>query len=186
MENKYIAVAYKLYVMQDGKKTLVEEATPAQPFQFVSGMGTTLERFENEITALKQGDTFCITIPSKEAYGEYLPEGMRTVSKDMFFIDGKFDDEHIFEGAMVPLQDSEGNHFYATIKKVESDSVTIDLNHPYAGKDLTFDGEITTLRDAAPEEIQEILDEMNHECGCGDCGGECGHHSHGCGCGCEQ
>ena len=64
--------------------------------------------------------------------------------------------------------DSSRHYFYATIKKVESDSVTVDLNHPYAGKDLTFDGEITTLRDAAPEEIQEILDEMNHECGCGD------------------
>ena len=46
MENKYITVAYKLYVMQDGQKTLVEEATVEHPFQFISGLGTTLERFE--------------------------------------------------------------------------------------------------------------------------------------------
>lgn len=58
MENKYITVAYKLYVMQDGQKTLVEEATVEHPFQFISGLGTTLERFETEITALKKGDKF--------------------------------------------------------------------------------------------------------------------------------
>lgn len=88
MENKYITVAYKLYVMQDGQKTLVEEATVEHPFQFISGLGTTLERFETEITALKKGDKFKFVIPTAEAYGEYMPEGVRTVSKDMFTIDG--------------------------------------------------------------------------------------------------
>ena len=63
MENKYITVAYKLYVMQDGQKTLVEEATVEHPFQFISGLGTTLERFETEITALKKGDKFEFVIP---------------------------------------------------------------------------------------------------------------------------
>ena len=81
MENKYITVAYKLYVMQDGQKTLVEEATVEHPFQFISGLGTTLERFETEITALKKGDKFEFVIPTAEAYGEYMPEGVRTVSK---------------------------------------------------------------------------------------------------------
>lgn len=98
MENKYITVAYKLYVMQDGQKTLVEEATVEHPFQFISGLGTTLERFETEITALKKGDKFEFVIPTAEAYGEYMPEGVRTVSKDMFTIDGVFDEERIFPG----------------------------------------------------------------------------------------
>ena len=74
MENKYITVAYKLYVMQDGQKTLVEEATVEHPFQFISGLGTTLERFETEITALKKGDKFEFVIPTAEAYGEYIPK----------------------------------------------------------------------------------------------------------------
>ena len=118
MENKYITVAYKLYVMQDGQKTLVEEATVEHPFQFISGLGTTLERFETEITALKKGDKFEFVIPTAEAYGEYMPEGVRTVSKDMFTIDGVFDEERIFPGAVIPLQDNEGHHFYATVSEV--------------------------------------------------------------------
>ena len=168
MENKYITVAYKLYVMQDGQKTLVEEATVEHPFQFISGLGTTLERFETEITALKKGDKFEFVIPTAEAYGEYMPEGVRTVSKDMFTIDGVFDEERIFPGAVIPLQDNEGHHFYATVSEVTNDTVTVDLNHPHAGKDLTFEGEVVESRTATNEEIQEMVKMMSGEgCGCG-------------------
>ena len=56
MENKYITVAYKLYAMIDGEKELIEEAPAEHPFQFITGIGYTLERFEKEITALAKGD----------------------------------------------------------------------------------------------------------------------------------
>ncbi|MDE5677957.1 MAG: FKBP-type peptidyl-prolyl cis-trans isomerase [Phocaeicola sp.] len=185
MENKYITVAYKLYVMQDGKKTLVEEATVEHPFQFISGMGTTLERFESEIAPLNKGDKFDFIIPTAEAYGEYMSEGVRTVSKEMFTIDGVFDEERIFQGAIIPLQDNEGHHFYATVTEVTNDSVTVDLNHPHAGKDLTFEGEVVESRIATNEEIQEMVKMMSGEgcgcgCSCGDCGDGCGDEE-GCG-----
>ncbi|WP_455674451.1 FKBP-type peptidyl-prolyl cis-trans isomerase [Phocaeicola sp.] len=186
MENKYITVAYKLYVMQDGQKTLVEEATVEHPFQFISGLGTTLERFETEITALEKGGKFEFVIPCADAYGEYMPEGIRTVSKDMFTIDGVFDEERIFQGAIIPLQDNEGHHFYATVGEVTKDTVTVDLNHPHAGKDLTFVGEVTESRPATNEEIQGTLNMMSSEgcgCGCDDCGDGCDSNEGGCGCG---
>lgn len=88
--NKYVTVAYKLYVMDKGEKVLVEEAPKAHPFQFISGLGYTLERFEKEITVLNQGDNFCFTIPCAEAYGEFYEENVRTVPKSMFTdADGK-------------------------------------------------------------------------------------------------
>lgn len=180
MENKYITVAYKLYVMQDGKKTLVEEATKAHPFLFISGMGTTLERFETEITPLNEGDKFEFVIPSAEAYGDYMPEGVRTVSKEMFYIDGKFDEERIYPGAIVPLQDNEGHQFYASITDVTKTTVTVDLNHPHAGKDLTFVGKVVVSRTATPAEIEEMLNALNGG-GCGGCGGGCGDCGDGCG-----
>ena len=68
MENKYITVAYKLYAVEDGKKELREEAPAAHPFQFISGIGYTLDRFEKEILALQKGDNFSFTIPCAEAY----------------------------------------------------------------------------------------------------------------------
>ena len=118
MENKYITVAYKLYVMQDGQKTLVEEATVEHPFQFISGLGTTLERFETEITALKKGDKFEFVIPTAEAYGEYMPKVCALYLKICSTIDGVFDEERYLPGAVIPLQDNEGHHFYATVSEV--------------------------------------------------------------------
>ena len=58
VENKYITVAYKLYTVEDGEKELFEETNAEHPFQFISGLGTTLESFENQITALSKGDKF--------------------------------------------------------------------------------------------------------------------------------
>ena len=71
VENKYITVAYKLYTVEDGEKELFEETNAEHPFQFISGLGTTLESFENQITALSKGDKFDFTIPADEAYGAY-------------------------------------------------------------------------------------------------------------------
>ena len=71
VENKYITVAYKLYTMEYGEKELFEEAKAEHPFQFISGLGTTLEDFENQITALSKGDKFDFTIPADKAYGQY-------------------------------------------------------------------------------------------------------------------
>ena len=67
MENKYITVAYKLYAVKEGKPELVEEATAEHPFQFISGLGTVLERFDSEIAPLNEGDQFEFVIPCAEA-----------------------------------------------------------------------------------------------------------------------
>ncbi len=183
--NKYITVAYKLYVTEDGKRDLVEEATKEHPFQFISGLGTTLEAFEAQLKDLNAGDTFEFTIPNSEAYGEYEDEHVLDLPKNIFEIDGKFDSERIFAGNVVPLMNADGQRLNGTVVEVKEDIVVMDLNHPLAGDDLTFVGEVVESRPATNEEIQGILNMMSGEgcsCGCGDCGDdhECGD---GCGCG---
>lgn len=183
--NKYITVAYKLYVTEDGKRDLVEEATKEHPFQFISGLGTTLEAFENQLKDLKPGDTFEFTIPHDQAYGEYEEEHVLDLPKNIFEIDGKFDNERIFAGNVVPLMNADGQRLNGTVVEVKDDVVVMDLNHPLAGDDLTFVGEVVESRPATNEEIQGTLNMMSGEgcgCGCGDCGDdhECGD---GCGCG---
>lgn len=192
MENKYITVAYKLYAITEGKKELLEEAPVEHPFQFISGIGYTLEKFENEILALNKGDHFNFTIPCAEAYGERDEESVRAVSKSMFCdADGNFDSDNIFEGNIIMLNDSEGHQFYANVGEITEDKVVLDLNHPHAGKDLIFEGVITEMREATNKEIEGMVNLMSGEgcgCGCDSCGGGCGDHSHeeeaGCGCGC--
>ena len=188
VENKYITVAYKLYTIEDGEKDLVEEAKAENPFQFISGLGTTLEAFESQIASLNKGDKFEFIIPSQEAYGEYNEEHVLDLPRHIFEIDGKFDSERIYEGSVVPLMDAEGHRMNGTVVEVKPDTVVVDMNHLLAGADLNFVGEVTESRPATNEEIQEVVNMMGGggcSCGCGDCGSDCGDHGCGDGCGCH-
>ena len=66
--NRYIAVAYKLYTVDNGESTLVEEATDKEPFQFISGYGITLDAFEKEIAGLEKGVLLINQRGEKQAY----------------------------------------------------------------------------------------------------------------------
>ena len=124
--------------------------------------------------------------------GEIVTGQVIEVSKDVFKIDGRFDSEHIYPGSVVPLMNADGARFNGTIAEVKDTTVTVDLNHPLAGKALNFVGEVTENRDATKDEIQGMLNMLSGEggcgCGCDSCGGcddDCGcdGHHHGGGCG---
>lgn len=175
-ENKYVNVTYKLYTIEDGEKEMVEEATAERPFQFITGLNTTIDAFEDEIVKLNKGDKFDFVIAKENAYGEYDEQHIFELDKKVFEIDGKFDNEHIVEDAVVPLMDGEGHRMNGTILEVGDNTVKVDLNHPLAGCDLNFVGEVVEMRDATNEEIQGLINMMSGEgcsCGCDSCGGDC-------------
>ena len=193
-QNKYISVSYQLYsISESGEKHLEEETRQGQPFQFVSGFGFSLDRFEEHLISLSPGEKFDFTLPPAKAFGEYDPEGVHKMPRESFTINGHFDHENIFPGAIITLMDSEDHRFMARVMKVEEDGVTLDTNHPLAGKQLQFTGVVLENREATNEEIQHLLNHISGEgCGCDDCEGGCGGHDHcdehhhhdgGCGCG---
>lgn len=186
-ENKYITVAYKLYTVEDGEKDFTEEAPAAHPFQFISGLGMTLEAFENQLNALNPGDKFDFTLTPEEAYGDYNEEHVIDLPKEIFLIDGKFDNEHVVEGAVVPLMTNDGQRINGSVVEVKEDVVVMDMNHPLAGCSLNFVGEVITSREATSAEITEAIQMMSGGCGgsCGGCGGGCADGDCGDSCGCE-
>lgn len=192
IENKYITLAYKLYTIEDGEKDFTEEAPAEHPFQFISGLGMTLEPFEAEVKDLKKGDKFDFIIKAEEAYGEYDDNHIIDLPKEIFIVEGKFDNEHIVEGAVVPLMTAEGQRVNGSVVEVKDDVVVMDMNHPLAGCDLNFVGEIVESRPATNEELAEVARMMSGgggcSCGCDSCGDGCedgcgDDHEHGCGCG---
>ena len=187
VSNKYITVAYKLYTIEDGEKDFAEEATAEHPFQFISGLGMTLEAFEQQVAGLNKGDHFDFTIPMAQAYGEYDEEHVMDLPKHIFEIEGKFDSERVVEGAIIPLMTSDGQRINGSVVEIKEDVVVMDMNHPMAGCDLNFVGEIVESRPATNEELAEVARMMSGggcSCGCDhDCGDGCGDH-HGCGGGC--
>ena len=177
VENKYITVAYKLYSIENGEKDFEEEAPVEHPFQFISGLGMTLEPFEAQIKDLQIGDKFDFTIPASEAYGEYDDDHVIDLPKEIFMIEGEFDSDRVVEGAVIPLMTSEGQRINGSVVEVKEDIVVMDMNHPLAGKDLHFKGRIIENRPATEEEVNDFVEKSKqHHCSghCGDCGGGCG------------
>ena len=153
VENKYITLAYKLYTIENGEKEFTEEAPAEHPFQFISGLGLTLESFENQVKDLNKCDKFDFTIKAEEAYGEYDEEHVIDLPKNIFEIEGKFDSERVVEGAVIPLMTSEGQRINGSVVEVKDDVVVMDMNHPLAGCYLNFVGEITENRPATNDEL---------------------------------
>lgn len=182
MENKFITVAYKLYTIEDGDRDFAEEATAEKPFEFISGLGLTLPVFEEKVKDLETGETFDFIINKEDAYGIYDERQVVALPKKTFEIDGKFDSEHIVEGAIIPLMNAEGQHFNASVSSITDTEVTVDLNHPLAGCDLHFTGSIIETRPATNEELAAMAKVMSGEGGCGgNCGGCAGCSDGGCG-----
>lgn len=187
-QNKYISVSYQLYSIDaDGKKHLEEQTQQGNPFIFISGFGVSLDAFEQQIVGLEPGAKFDFTLQPAEAFGEYDAQGVHKLQREMFTINGHFDHENIFEGAVITLMDADEKRFMARVVKVEEDGVTVDTNHPLAGNTLQFTGVVLENRAASNEEIQHMLNHLSGEgcgCGCDDCGeGGCGHHHDHEGCG---
>ncbi len=173
--NKIYSIAYKLYTITDGVRDMEEEAPASDPFIFISGFGTTIPGFESHIADLDKGAEFNFTLSKAEAYGERYDERVIDLDKQIFTIDGKFDDKHIQEGAIIPLQNEDGNRFMGQVVSIGDTTVRIDLNHPLAGCELNFVGSVIDCREATNEEIQQMINSLNGGCGggCGNCSGGC-------------
>jgi len=185
-EERMIAVAYELSVDIDGEETIVEECLAERPFRFVTGVGYTFEVFEKILKPLKEGETFDFIIDAADANGPRDEDYVFDVDKSLFCVDGEFQHEEVYPGNIVPLLDADGNRLQATIVAVKRDKVTIDLNHPLAGKDLHFRGSVVENRVATAEELQSVTRGCCGGCHGGGCeGGGCeGDGCHGGG-GCE-
>ena len=195
-QNKFLSVVYQLYsVAENGEKQLEEQTSDLRPFEFITGFGISLDRFEEEVSGLEKGEHFDFTLQPGEAFGEYVPEGKHKLDRSVFMINGHVDHENIFEGATITLMDNEDHQFMAKVVKIEEDGVTVDTNHPLAGKLLNFTGRVIENRDATEEEVQHLIKHLTGGCGhnCGGCDHEgCGHDHEGCdhhhehegGCGC--
>jgi FKBP-type peptidyl-prolyl cis-trans isomerase SlyD len=189
-KNRFLSVVYELYTVADGKTTLEEQTGTERPFEFITGFGIALDAFEQKLMDVEKGTKFDFTLEPTEAFGEYIPEGKHKLSRDIFSINGHFDHENIFEGAVITLMGEDDQRFMAKVLKIEEDGVTVDTNHPLAGKSLQFKGEVFENREATDEEIQHLIKHLTGGCsGCGHhhegCDHEgCGHdHEDGCGCG---
>ena len=146
--NSVVALTYDLYTTQDGQEVFVEKATEEQPLVFLYGVGMMLPKFEENLSGLAAGDSYDFHLEAADAYGEKDENAIAELSADMF---QGLDMPQV--DSVLPLQDNQGNQFRARVTQVSDAGVTVDLNHPMAGQDLHFKGQILNVREATPEEL---------------------------------
>ena len=146
--NSVVALTYDLYTSQNGKEEFVEKADEQNPLVFLYAVGMMLPKFEEHLAGLNVGDEYGFELTAADGYGEIDPGAYADLPKDMFK-----EVELPSVGDVIPLQDNQGNHFRAGVTAVGEETVSVDLNHPMAGKDLIFAGKILAVREATQEEL---------------------------------
>ena len=104
------------------------------PLTFTVGEGTVIPGFEQAMIGMNPGEEKTVKISAIRAYGPYQKQLVVEVDKD------KFIDEIEPEiGQRLQVSQPDGKKFIVTVSSIEGTKVTLDANHPLAGKDLTFD-----------------------------------------------
>ena len=171
VENKkVVSVNYHLTVKDEanGGETLVEKTDAANPFVFLFGAGGLLEQFESNLSGKKVGDAFDFYITAENGYGVRHEDHIVNIPVEAFKgEDGQLDTEMVIVGNVLPMVDREGNRLQGTVQEVTDTYVRMDFNHPLAGQDLHFKGEVLAIREATQDEISH-----------GHAHGPDGHHHH--------
>ena len=153
-KEKVVSVTYQLNV-NEAEGEVVETVNKDKPLTFLYGVGNMLEKFEENIKGLQQGDQFDFKIPSEEAYGQASDDAIVDLPINVFEIEGEIDYDLLKVGNYIPMQDQQGNRLDGIVLEVGDEKVKMDFNHPLAGDDLFFKGEVLEVRDATQDEINQ-------------------------------
>ena len=144
--NKVVTLTYKL---TDDKGNVIQTTTKKEPFVYLSGNNQILPKLGAAVDEMIIGGKKNVALESTEAYGDYDEKAIQQVKKDAFP-----EGANLEVGMQFMAHSPEGQPVPFVIKNVETEDVTIDFNHPLAGKNLNFDLELVDVRDATEEELQ--------------------------------
>ncbi len=150
--NKVVTLTYVLR-FDDENGEIIQEVNESKPFVHLFGAGTLLPAFEENLANLSPGETFTFHLSADEAYGETSDKAIIELDKGIFEIDGQIDEDIVAVGKMVAMQDENGRPLDGKVLAIKDTSVIMDFNHPLAGKNLYFTGQIKDVREATEEEL---------------------------------
>lgn len=112
-----------------------------EPAEFTVGDGSLLPGFENAIFGLRAGDRRSVFIDAKRGFGDWNPDNQQVFTRV------QFSGMELEEGMIISFADKSGE-LPGVVKAFDDDTVTVDFNHPLAGRDLTFEVDIIRVMDA--------------------------------------
>ena len=112
-----------------------------EPAEFTVGDGSLLPGFEQAIFGLRAGDRRSVFIDAKRGFGDWNPDNQQVFTRV------QFSGMELQEGMIISFADKSGE-LPGVVKAFDDDTVTVDFNHPLAGRDLTFEVDIIRVMDA--------------------------------------
>ena len=124
--------------LEDG--TVFDSSQNREPLTFTIGSGDLIPGFEKAVVGMEPGQTRTATFAPDEAYGERSDELVFSIPRDQ--LPDEVDPE---VGDRLEAKDPDGNRFAVSVAALDGDTVTLDANHPLAGRDLTFEIELVEI-----------------------------------------
>ncbi|WP_456392458.1 FKBP-type peptidyl-prolyl cis-trans isomerase [Nitratifractor sp.] len=160
-ENSVVGIEYE--VKEAGTDTVIDSNKGGQPLEFITGKGQIIPGLEKGLEGMKEGESKTITVKAADAYGERNPEAQQAIPRE------QFEGIDLQKGMTLYGQGEGGETVQVTVVDFNDQEVTIDFNHPLAGKDLEFEVTVTSERPATEDEA------ATGQVGGGHCeGGSCG------------
>lgn len=152
-KNSVVTFRYEMIILEeDGTRT--QQVEKSRPLTVLFGRGNLLEPFEKHLYGLQKDDDFDFTLKYQDTYGPYKPEGVQEFEKSEI-IDGiDLKEEDLEPGITLPMETEDGTPFNGQILEISDQKIVLDFNHPLAGRDLIFRGNIQEVREATEEELQ--------------------------------
>ena len=135
------------YTLTDDSGDVLDSSKDGDPLVYLHGANNIIPGLENELVGKTTGASLKVSVEPADGYGEHSPEAIQKVPRSAF--EGV---EDIQPGMQFQTEGPQGVQVIV-VAEVNDDEITIDANHPLAGKTLHFDVSIEGVRDATPEEI---------------------------------
>ena len=142
-DGQVVSMEYTLRV--DGE--ILDSSSGQEPLEFLQGAGNIIPGLEQELYGMAIGESKLVVVQPEDGYGTIDAEAFVEVPREQFPSDIPLE-----EGIEIQVTDENGTPMNARIDSVTDDTVTLDFNHPLAGKELQFDAKIIGLRAATEEE----------------------------------
>jgi FKBP-type peptidyl-prolyl cis-trans isomerase SlyD len=136
------------YTLTDDDGQIIDTSQGRAPVTYLHGAGNLIPGLESALEGQATGDTLAVKVTPAEAYGERDERLVQDVPRSAF--DGV---ERVETGMRFQATDPNGRQHAVTITKIGDEKVTVDANHPLAGKPLNFEVSVVEVREATPDEI---------------------------------
>jgi len=136
------------YALKNDAGEILDESIGREALPYLHGHKNIVPGLEQAMEGRVAGDSFDVTLSPEQAYGVRDESKVQLISRESF---ADFDQLEV--GMVCQMEDDNGELQYVGVTKIDTEEVTVDANHPFAGLTLNYAVEVKEVRDATEAEL---------------------------------